>query len=239
MNKALFFALALWAGLWGNPLSAQDVFQRANVFFQTYAASGTVDYAALSSRPEALRSMLYDIGRTSLHSRSVQYRTAFLINAFNALTIIQRAQSGKTRSAGSSDEVSHLVAGQQRTLREIKTELLQRGDWRIMLALACGEAGCPPVRAEAYIPDNLDRQLEDNARRLLNDPAYTYSDHGNRTLNVPGIFAGEQGLNGASEQEILRFINRFRHTPVPEDYSLGFGVSRPAGSTQEARPAGR
>ena len=57
---------------------------------------------------------------------------------------------------------------------------------RIRFAVNCPAIGCPFLRAEAYIPERLEEQLEDNTKLFLADKSRNYFDNGQ--LYISSIF---------------------------------------------------
>lgn len=107
---------------------------------------------------------------------------AFLINAYNAFTvekILTRYPDLKSiRDFGSvfgnpwKDKFFTLF-GKPMTLDGIEQDTIRApgafDDPRIHFAVNCASIGCPMLREEAYVPERLDRQLEEQAERFLSD----------------------------------------------------------------------
>src|SRR5437763_1966360 len=62
------------------------------------------------------------------------------------------------------------------------------GEPRVHFAIVCASVTCPPLRSEAYRAADLDRQLDDQARRFLADPSRNRFDRRSRTLHLSSIF---------------------------------------------------
>ena len=65
-----------------------------------------------------------------------------------------------------------------RACDEIENEIV-RPTWkdaRAHFALNCASLGCPPIGREAYEPDSLEAQLDQNCRRALADPRWLALD---------------------------------------------------------------
>ena len=80
---------------------------------------------------------------------------------------------------------------------------------RIHFAVNCAAKSCPKLRNEAYTAEQLDRQLDEQARDFLNDPAKNRvePDH----LQLSRIFRWYGG-DFKAKGSIIEFINPF--TPV-------------------------
>jgi hypothetical protein len=112
---------------------------------------------------------------------------AFWINAYNLLTLRAIVDHypirGSRFSLGPRNSIRQIdgvwttlrwrVAGRDVTLDEIEHGMLRPefGDARVHMALNCASKGCPPLRSEPYTATDLDRQLDDAARRYLATPA--------------------------------------------------------------------
>ena len=65
---------------------------------------------------------------------------------------------------------------------------------------------CPPLRSEAYRAADLERQLDDQARRFLADPARNRFDPTSRTLHLSSIF---KWFRGDFEGTLPAFVARY------------------------------
>lgn len=121
-------------------------------------------------------------------------KLAFLCNAYNANVIFQammeRAKPGFTsviNVEGFFDQRPITVAAEPMYLNFLENERIRPlGDPRIHAALVCAAQSCPPLRIEHYRGDMLDRQLDDQCRRWVNDSARNRIENG--TLLLSEIF---------------------------------------------------
>ncbi|UCH49922.1 MAG: DUF547 domain-containing protein [Betaproteobacteria bacterium] len=161
-----------------------------------------VDYAAIKRDPSLLRDYLSEVAAVT----SEEYRgftksqqLAFLINAYNAYTI--DFVLTKYPDIESIKELGSLfnrpwrkrlfpLLGEKRSLDEIEHGMIRKpGDFdepRIHMAVNCAAVGCPALRDEAYIAEQLDMQLEDSVRRFLSDSSRNRADE--KFLSVSKIF---------------------------------------------------
>jgi len=109
-------------------------------------------------------------------------RKAFLINAYNAFTlekILMRWPDigsiwdfGKIFGNPFKDDFFRLL-GAPMTLDGIEHGMLRKrgayDDPRVHYAVNCASIGCPMLREEAYVPQRLDAQLDEQALRFLSD----------------------------------------------------------------------
>jgi hypothetical protein len=110
-------------------------------------------------------------------------RIAFWINAYNAFTLraivdhypIQGSwfslnpRNSIRQIGGVWDRLRWNAAGRSVTLDEIEHQILRPvfNEPRVHFAVNCASVSCPPLRAEPYRADVLDRQLDDSASRFL------------------------------------------------------------------------
>jgi hypothetical protein len=65
------------------------------------------------------------------------------------------------------------VRGGQLSLNDIENDKIRAGfkDPRIHIAINCAALSCPPMRTEPFVGARVGEQLDDQARKFLNDPA--------------------------------------------------------------------
>lgn len=200
-----------------------------------------VRYEALKADRSALDAYVGQLGSVSpetFDSWTREQQMAYLINAYNALVVgtvidhhpIQRrlAPSALVRPANSVwqiagffDGIQHDVAGRRMTLDDIEHAWLRPRyqDPRIHFAIVCAARSCPPLRTEAYTPDRLDAQLEEQARTFYTGDLNRF-DRANSVVELSRIFdwfgedfeplAPQTGFRGeAGERGILALGARF------------------------------
>lgn len=100
-------------------------------------------------------------------------RMAFWINIYNFLTldlITKENERESIRNLGSVfqspwKKYKWMIAGKAYTLDGIEHEILRpMGDARIHFAINCAAVSCPDLRNEAYRPEKLEAQLEDQIK---------------------------------------------------------------------------
>jgi hypothetical protein len=130
-----------------------------------------------------------------------EQRLAFWINAYNAFTvklILDNYPVASIRKIGwlpgAAFRQDFIPMPQLRggviSLNDIEHDTI-RADFReprIHFALVCASRSCPPLRSEAYRAADLDRQLDDQARRFLRDPGKNRFDAAANTLFLSAIF---------------------------------------------------
>jgi hypothetical protein len=197
---------------------------------------GLVDYEGLQRDPAILNEYLAEIGKVSperYQAWSETARIAFLINAYNAITLKSIIDQKPLKSSirdilGVWRVRKHPVMGKSLTLDEIEHTILRRefNEPRIHAALVCAAISCPPLRREPYAAERLDEQLDDQVRRWLASPLGLQIDREKATVKISAIFQwfapdwkrSEKNLvtipNHAKTSPVLNFIGRYVN---PED----------------------
>ncbi len=156
---------------------------------------GRVAYGDLEANGrDELDRYLSQLGNADLAGATEADRIAFWINAYNAAVV-----AAVVRGYSPESRLSRLklfrwykfpVAGKDRTLHEIEHEILRKRfrEPRIHFALVCASTSCPKLRREAYRGEDLDRQLDDQARRFVNDPRRNQIDAATGVVELSSIF---------------------------------------------------
>lgn len=161
-----------------------------------------VDYSLIKRAPGALNRYVEAVEAVSLSeykSWQDQQKMAFLINAYNALTI--KLILKEYPDLDSIKDIGGFFSspwklkffrflGEERYLDYIEHEML-RVDFsepRIHFALVCASKGCPPLRNEAFVADRLESQLEAATLNFLKDFERNRFNKKERTLEISSIF---------------------------------------------------
>ena len=216
------------------PGAAQEIPDHADFtrLLEAVVRTPRVDYSALQNRNAELAAYLDQLAGTdpaALGSTADEVQLAFWINAYNACMLDRVATNypipknaglvGSIRNAFADRPDNSVwqirdvftgafcdVAGATRSLDEIEHEIIRPtwGDPRIHFAVNCAALSCPPLAAEAYVPERLDDQLDRAVRGLVANPEHFLIDRsgtGSLTLNrvldwYGGDFGGTEGLLG-------------------------------------------
>ena len=183
---------------------------RWDTLVRAFVEENGVRYAELrGARTEldAYVSEIAGVGSDSFDSWSRDERIAYLINAYNALVVLQVVEAYPLRRRllnfkalfrpansvwqvpGFFDGIRHRVAGRDLTLDDIEHQWLRAElkEPRIHFALVCAAASCPPFRREAYSADRLDAQLDDQAAQFFNDTSKNAFDMEAREVRLSSI----------------------------------------------------
>jgi hypothetical protein len=162
----------MWTWLVTAALGMDPAHTKFQQVLSARVSNGRVDYAGLKASPATLDAYLVEVASASLDTMSAPEKMAFLINAYNALTLDLIADSWPLKSIRDLDfgQVWSFrrfrVAGADRSLDDLEHKLLRpMGDPRIHAAVNCASIGCPPLASTVFTASGLDAQLDAASRR--------------------------------------------------------------------------
>ncbi len=229
MRTPLFFLLIFSFVFTG--LQAQTdfnaFFNKTDKFLKSRVQNNGVVYKGLKSDAQ-LAGLIAEVAAADLSAADAATRKAFLINAYNLLVINGAAQAYPLSSvqniSGFFDGQKHNVAGKKVTLNQLEKAQLLRvyEDARLHFVLVCGAEGCPPITNFAYRPGSLDRQLDAQTRKAVNDSEFIRVDKGAKTAQISKIFEWYAGDFGGNKNATLAWINKYRADAIPTSYKISY-----------------
>jgi hypothetical protein len=183
---------------------AWDELLKKHVRYIQDGNASRVDYAGLARDRAQLKAVIDEyqrVTRAEFDGWTQPRQQAFLINAYNALTvekILRRYPDIKSiRDYGSvfgnpwKDKFFTLF-GEPSYLDFIEHETLRKegvyDDPRVHVAVVCASIGCPMLRNEAFVAERLDAQMDDAMRRFLSDRTRNRYNPRTGKLEVSKIF---------------------------------------------------
>jgi len=153
---------------------------------------GLVDYQAFEAN-RSFDQYINKIAAADLTEMEKADKLAFLINAYNALTIKNVLNNFPIDSPmdveGFFKEKKFIVAGIELTLDELEyNHILPIDKVLPHFGLVCAAASCPKLIREAYNGKSVLTRLEKNAKIFLNDETKNYLDRESKTLYLSEIF---------------------------------------------------
>ncbi len=139
----------------------------------------------------------------------------YYINAYNALAIAGILEGlspstffGRARYFKLKD---WSLNGQSVNLYDLEHKIIRPlGESRIHFAIICASKSCPLLRSEAYAPARLDTQLDEQARRFVNDPSRNRFDKVGKLANLSEIFKwfdeDFSGPAGSVQKYVARYV---------------------------------
>ena len=181
-----------------------------NEVLQTHVKGGGFDYAALKADRAKLDEYIAAIQSVTpeqVASWGEKERFAFWINTYNAFTIQKVIDNYPLKSIRKLDKNLGLTTvfeqgfiplrrfdpdgdGERLSLNDIEHRILREEfkDARLHAAINCASYSCPPLRAEAFVAERLDEQLEEQMRLFVSDPERNRFDREKGRLQLSEIF---------------------------------------------------
>jgi hypothetical protein len=176
--------------------------------------NGRVAYRDLQDKDAArLEHYLTTLARAQLEGLSEAEEKAFWINAYNAVIVSGILQGYTAENILKRKRLFGWYAlpieGKSRTPDEIEHQILRKKfhDPRIHFAIVCASTSCPKLRAEAYVAERLDQQLDDATRRFVNDPMRNRIDQQPLALSMIFKWFAQDFIDAAGS--VKGFLQRF------------------------------
>lgn len=193
-------------------------------------ADGWVSYAGFRKDSVKLNAYLKQLSDNPPAANAPRNEAmAYWINAYNAFTvklILTKYPVKSIKDLNPAIAVYKVntvwqwkffsIGGQPMNLDQIEHEILRKKypDGRIHFALNCASVSCPVLRAEAYTAANLEKQLDDQARRFLKDPLRNKITADKAQLSlIFSWFKGDFEKNGTRRD----FLNKYSAVPLPPE----------------------
>ena len=178
--------------------------------------NGYVDYEGIRADPAFVEFLAQlaekpDATETETDSKAT---LALLINAYNAFAIkgILDGHSpvslpGRHRYFKS---LKYQLRGESISLEDLAaTRISTQGDPRIHFAIVCASISCPRLWSHAYLPGQLDEQLDAAAKRFVNDITRNRFDVAQRIAFVSQIFESFQAEFARSAGSVPAYMARY------------------------------
>ena len=161
-------------------------------------------------------------------------KLAYWINAYNAFTIeliLQYKPDTSIKDIGSKIQVPFVntpwqidfieVNGEKINLDDIEHGIIRKqfNEPRIHFALVCASISCPNLRNEAYTAEKLEQQLDDQAKKFINDP--TKNKMGKQRSVISKIFDWYGG-DFKKEGTLIEFLNRYSDVKIQVDAEVEY-----------------
>jgi len=178
---------------------------------------GLVDYAGLKNREADLDRYLASVAAAPFDRMGRDQKLALLINAYNAYTlklILDYWPVDSIRSIPADerwDAVRWEIGGQTYSLNQIEHEQIRPNfaEPRIHFALVCAAMGCPKLRQEAYEPERLGAQLEDQTQYVHNHDTWFQFDSAAGVARLTPLYQWYGGDFEQGADSVLGFAARY------------------------------
>jgi hypothetical protein len=197
---------------------------------------GLVDYKAFQADRPLLKSYLQTLS-ISVPSKnwSKQEKLAYWINAYNAFSlelILEHYPIKSIKDIGSSISVPFVntpwqisfieIGGEKYNLDDIEHGIIRKefNEPRIHFALVCAAISCPKLRNEAYVPERLNEQLQEQALSFLLDKEK--NDITSDPIQLSKIFQWFSGDFKRQNKSIVDYLNSILPEPLPENSKINY-----------------
>lgn len=197
---------------------------------------GRVDFAGLAQRRARLDRYVAYVFAVSPDSHPDLFPTgdhelAYLINAYNALAMVNVLEQGFPRTLAGTTLVDFFIlphfelGGRPINLFDLERALIipRYTEPRVHFALNCMVRDCPRLPRQPFTGDNLEAELDAATREFVAKPENVIVDHAARTVTLNEIFGFYEEEYLAVASGLLAYVNRYRaDDPVPEGYTVAF-----------------
>jgi hypothetical protein len=227
LNKQLVFTAIFLLSI--NAFSQDKTtqfFDEADALFGKYVSNGKVDYAAIKKNPEELNGLLAKAKGIKVNKSDTNTYKAFWINAYNIATIKGVVNNYPLKSVmdvdGFFDKTKYDIGGKSIALDGIQKEMLQAEfhEPRFHFVLVCAALSCPPIIKKAYRPETLEKQLQEQTVKALNDPQFV--QHNGKEVLFSQIMKWYNEDFTKNGQTLIQFTNKYRKEKISEECKEGF-----------------
>jgi Protein of unknown function, DUF547. len=193
---------------------------------------GTVRYAALKADLGPLSRFVDQIGAVSPDSHprlfpDRPHKLAYWLNTYNALVLWAMAKEYPEKK----DQLKTLIGryrffmsmkfkagGRDLSLNDIETNAIRKQfqEPRIHFAVVCASMGCPWLSRDAFQGERLEGQLVSRTTLFVNQERNVRLNRARREAELSQIFQWYAQDFGASTEELLSFIGKYRTTDGAE-----------------------
>ncbi|TNJ43842.1 DUF547 domain-containing protein [Tamlana fucoidanivorans] len=227
MKQSILFFVFLWAAFSLRAQNVEAFFNKTDTFLKIHVVNGKVAYEAIKKDTKALEELM-NIGETiSIEKSEELVYQSFWINAYNLAVIKGVVDNYPINSpldvSGFFDKTTFNLASKKVTLNDIEHKLLraQFNDARFHFVLVCGAIGCPPLISEAYLPETLETQLEQQTKLALNGDFIRVNFKKNRVevSQIMEWYKEDFTMHGSTE---IDFINQYRADVISSTFKLRY-----------------
>ncbi|MBI1185120.1 DUF547 domain-containing protein [bacterium] len=210
---------------------AQSIDEHFTYLLQKYVTpQGEVDYNGLKEQKVVLQGYIKLLAKNFPAQGSVNEQKAYWINTYNAYTLlavvnnypIASIKDIKPAGAANIWELKWIeVEGRKWSLNEVENDILRKkfNDPRIHFAINCASVSCPVLRNEAYTAQKLDKQLDEQARRFVNDG--TRNEIGKNSVALSQLFSW-YAADFAPLGSLLDFVNKYSAVPISKNAEISY-----------------
>lgn len=195
---------------------------------------GQVDYEAWLKERDKLKEYLSTLSEHPPHSGWTKpEQLAYWINAYNAFTvdlILEHYPIDSIKKIGRKIQIPMVnsvwdwkffeIGGVAYDLNMIEHQILRDAfqEPRIHFALNCASDSCPILRSEAYQAEQLDEQLDEQAKSFINDPKRNAISEG----RISAIFNYYKEDFEKDGTDLHNYIEQYANRDLPDPEKLKY-----------------
>ena len=225
MKNALFIFILLISGQ-VLAQKAAEFESKSDAFFKEYVSGPLIKYKDIKENPAGLNELMGILSEVVVEGLSENEAKSLLLNAYNICVIKQIVDNYPITSpndiVGFFDATKFKIGPKTVTLNYLENEWLRElhPDARLHVALVCGATGCPPIADHAYKADELDAQLDEQARIATVNPKFIRYDAETNTVHLSAIFKWYKADFLIDQGSEIDFINAHSDLNIPADAKI-------------------
>ena len=222
LTMLIFIGLTFFHGGFAVNTYAQEINyeQWENILNRYVDDNGRVNYEGLKTNRADLDDFIEgQIENAVLNDLPKNEQKAFWINAYNALTmrLIVDHYSPKLKGIRSINwgrpwSIKMKAAGRDLTLGDIEHQILRKWnpiDPRIHFAINCASIGCPKLPDTYFAPETLDKQLDREAQKFMQDSEKVNLDRSKNILYHSAILNWFKEDFLTNNPDVLTYILKY------------------------------
>ena len=199
--------------------------------------NGLVDYQGFRADSSRLNAYLTKLSNHHPNNQnwSRNQQLAYWINAYNAFTIklvLKHYPIASIKDIVNGPNIPFVnspwdiqfieIEGQTYDLNNIEHGIIRERfqEPRIHFAVNCASISCPKLKPEAYRAEELERQLAEQARLFINNPAKNRLREAQVTISR--IFRWYSGDFEQGDQSIVDYLNQYSTQPIDADADISY-----------------
>jgi hypothetical protein len=224
--KKIIILLFILSIQYGFAQNTANFFTKADSFFKTYVSNGRVNYKNIKKDPSSLNTLLDMAAAIKVTTGNPKTYQAFYINAYNLAVIKGIVNKYPVKSPldikGFFDKKIYTLGGKKTTLNDLENKILRKKfpkEARFHFVLVCAGLGCPPIIASAYKPSILEKQLQRQTVKALNDPNFIKVK--GKKVQLSQIFEWYKGDFTHDGSEI-DYVNKYRKEKIAAKAKISY-----------------
>ena len=175
---SLFFSILIISSAY-----SQFDYSQLDEIVGKYVQGNSVNYSKLLADKEKLISFTNSLAATSPNSHPEKFKSrneqlAYWINAYNAYILKIIVENYPVDSIKDIKFIGFTVwlhkntlGGEEISFKALEDDIIRDmyKDPRIHFAINCASFSCPPLRDRVYLPETLDKQMDESASLFIND----------------------------------------------------------------------